>query len=151
MLGRSFCIKQGMEFPSYFEAARDMIAQSTFAIMPGVYVYAKLKSYPPNAGEHFMVTRDADEITVVTTSEKLPFFADDDFLERNRDDYLLISLNVSVPFYSVGFLATVGDAFARAGLNILFVSTYSKDYMMVRADLRERAREILLQLGFQET
>ena len=140
-----------MQFPSYFEVARDMIAQSNFAIMPGIYVYAKVKSYPGESGEHFMVTRDAEEITVVTTSEKLALFAADDFIERNRDDYMLISLNVSVPFYSVGFLATVGDAFARAGLNILFVSTYSKDYMMVRADLRERAREILLELGFQET
>lgn len=138
-----------MQPAPYFKAAREMIAQSTFAIMEGDYVYAQVKSCPPDIGEHFMVTRDADEITVVTTTEKLLLLADI-VIECNRDDYKLLALNVSVPFYSVGFLAAVGDAFAREGLNILFVSTYSKDYLMVRADLQDKAREILLQLGFQE-
>ncbi|MFN8553807.1 MAG: ACT domain-containing protein [Candidatus Obscuribacterales bacterium] len=61
-------------------------------------------------------------------------------IERNKDVYKLIALNVSVPFYSVGFIATVCDALASAGMNVLVVSTFSRDYIMVRVDLIERSR-----------
>ena len=94
-----------------------------------------------------MVSRDADEITVVTKEDNLSGL---DLRERNKDYYRLIALNVSVPFYSVGFLAAVSQAIAASGLNILIVSTYSKDYVMVRDDKLEEARAVFLDLGFRE-
>lgn len=124
-----------------------MIAQSTFGIVPGVFVYAKVRRVDASA-DHFLITRDADEITVVTSAAKLAAL---DLIERNKDDYCLIAMNVAVPFYSVGFLATVSDAFAKNGMNILLVSTYSKDYMLVRHDLLAEAKGVLSSLGFQES
>ena len=94
-----------------------------------------------------MVTRDRDEITVVTREENMDSL---DLIKQNKDFYVLIALNVSIPFYSVGFLATVSTAIASAGMNILIVSTYSKDYIMVRYDSCEKAQEVLLGLGFSE-
>jgi hypothetical protein len=130
---------------TYFETASEMIAKSNFQIHSGSFVYAKVNSVE-NTDEHFLVSRDADEITVVTKEENLAKLA---LVERNKDDYRLIALNVLVPFYSVGFIATVTDAFAKNGMNILVVSTYSKDYLLVRADLIKTAEEILLALGFR--
>ncbi len=132
---------------AYSQTAIDIISKSNFQILPGNYVYAKVGSVMNN-NDHFLVTKDADEITVVTREGNL---GQVDLLERNKDDYRLISLNVSVPFYSVGFLAIVSDAFAKEGMNILIVSTYSKDYLLVRADLIESAKKILLTLGFSQT
>ncbi len=131
---------------AYKQGASDVIEQSTYSVHDGTYIYAKVAT-APSAAHHFMVTQDADEITVVTRSELLGSL---DLLERNKDDYLLIAMNVSVPFYSVGFLATVSDAFAQRDLNILIVSTYSKDYLLVRADLIAVAEELLLALGFKK-
>lgn len=71
-------------------------------------------------------------------------------IERNKDDYALIALNVSTPFYSVGFLATVSTAIAEHGMNILIISTFSKDYIMVREDKLDEARQVLIQMGFKE-
>lgn len=130
---------------SYSTEALKIIAQSSFQTQPGVYVYTKVSSFP-ETNDHFFVSKDNDEITVVTLERNLGSLA---LMERNKDDYRLISLNVSVPFYSVGFLATVSDAFANEGMNILIVSTYSKDYVLVRADLIERAEQTLIKLGFQ--
>jgi hypothetical protein len=121
-----------------------IIRESTFEIQSGRYVYAKVANIPP-LGNHFMVSKDADEITVVTKEENLSNL---DLLEKNKDFYTLISLNVSVPFYSVGFLATVTSAIAKAGMNILVISTYSKDYILVREDCTEKVENILLNLGF---
>ena len=126
------------------EELRKIIKASTFDIQNGRYAYVKVKS-APSLGDHFLITQDADEITVVTREENLYQL---DVVEKNKDFYALIALNVSVPFYSVGFLATVSDAIAKEGMNILIVSSYSKDYILVKEYFRDKAAAVLLGLGF---
>lgn len=125
---------------------RKIIEQSSFKVEDGVYVYTKVTTLP-DINEHFMVASDKDEITVVTKEENLNSL---DLVERNKDNYKLIALNVSIPFYTVGFLASVSSAIAQEGMNILIISTYSKDYIMVKENKLEAARSVLLNLGFQE-
>src|SRR3989344_5867979 len=124
-----------------------IIKESTFRVEEGRFVYAKV-SKAQSIEDHFMVSKDANEITVVTEEENLSELT---LVERNKDFYRLIALNVSIPFYAVGFLATVSQAIAKEGMNILIVSTYSKDYILVKDDKVENARLVLLKLGFQET
>jgi hypothetical protein len=124
----------------------DIISKSSFTLLDGIFVYAKVASIPK--GNHFMISQDSEEITVVTIQEKL---AQLDLIERNKDDYRLISLNVSIPFYAVGFLAKVSDAIAEEGMNILIVSTYSKDYILVKADKIDSATIALKNLGFKQS
>lgn len=131
---------------SYTTGALEMISKSSFEVDPGIFVYAQVRSIDSDA-KHFLVTHDKDEITVVTTSARLNEL---DLIERNKDDYKLIALQVAVPFYSVGFLATVCDAFAKEQMNVLIVSTYSKDYLIVRADLIDNAINMLRNLGFNQ-
>lgn len=125
---------------------KKIIEQSSFEVQKGRFVYTRVGS-GPKVKNHFMVTEDEDEITVVTREENL---GDLDLIERNKDNYSLIALNVSVPFYSVGFLAAVSGAIAKGGMNILIASTYSKDYIMVKEEKLKKAREALLSLGFSE-
>ncbi len=129
------------------EELKQIISQSSFAVIAGSFIYAKVASLP-ELGKHFMVSQDKDEITVVTTQENFDAL---NLIERNKDNYALVALNVSVPFYSVGFLAAVSNAIAEAGMNILIVSTYSKDYIMVREDKLPEAKQTLLRLGFKES
>jgi hypothetical protein len=131
---------------TYSKSAADAISKSSFQIQEGNYIYAKVSAVTNN-DEHFLIAKDADEITVVTRKENLAALS---LIERNKDDYRLIKLTVFVPFYSVGFLATVSDAFASKGMNILIVSTYSKDYLLVRAEHVKTAEDTLLMLGFQQ-
>ncbi|MFH1089679.1 MAG: ACT domain-containing protein [Candidatus Uhrbacteria bacterium] len=122
------------------------IKDSTFKVEEGKFVYAKV-SKVSNIENHFMVSKDTDEITVVTKEENLSELA---LVERNKDFYRLIALNVSVPFYAVGFLATVSQAVAKEDMNILIISTYSKDYIMIKDDRLEDVKSVLLRLGFKE-
>lgn len=130
----------------YLENAYKVIRESFFEVQSGTYIYAKVRGVAA-ATEHFFVSRDNDEITVVTKKEAVP---DLDLVERNKDDYALIAMLVSVPFYSVGFLAVLSDALAGNDMNILIVSTYSKDYIMVREDLLDKTIGVLRGMGFQE-
>ena len=126
---------------------KKIIKASNFEIMQGIYIYAKVAEVPDAVEKYFMVSCDHDEITVITEQEN---FGNLKVLERNKDDYALIALNVSIPFYPVGFLATVSGAIAKEGMNILIVSTYSKDYIMVKKDCADKAESVLLKLGFTE-
>lgn len=115
--------------------------------MDGNFVYAKAAAYPRGEG-HFMVSKDDDEITVVTRAENIDKLS---LIEKNKEIYALMALHVSVPFYSVGFLATVSKAIADRGINILIISTYSKDYVLVKKAELETAKIALSESGFKET
>lgn len=124
---------------------KEVLESTTFRILPGTYVYTKVKSVP--TGKHFFLSQDSDEISVVTSSDKVKEL---DLIERNIDDYVLIEMRVSLPFYAVGFWAAITAAIASRKANILAVSTYSKDYAIVRVEHKDVACEELLRLGMKE-
>jgi hypothetical protein len=124
---------------------QEVIEKSSFEVINGKWVYAKVKT-APSVDEHFLVSKDKDEITVVTKEENINKL---DLIERNKETYKLVTLNVSIPFYSVGFLATVSNAIAEKGINLLIVSTYSKDYILVREETISEVKEVLIDLGFK--
>ncbi|MCX6812260.1 MAG: ACT domain-containing protein [Candidatus Berkelbacteria bacterium] len=98
--------------------------------------------------EIMKLDKNLQEIIVQSTLKNN--LSDLDIIEKNKDIYSLIALNVSVPFYSVGFLAAVSGAIAEKGLNILIVSTYSKDYILIKKSKQKIAVETLLNLGFKK-
>lgn len=123
---------------------KKIINGSSFRIEEGSYVYAKVKSYPNDPKNHFMIASDKDEITVITRVENLDGL---DLVERNKENYSLFEVRVAVPFYSVGFLAAISSAIAKANMNVLIVSTYSKDYFLVKHENMERVKNELINLG----
>lgn len=137
----SFCYDIAM-----YKGLQEIIDASTFTVEDGRYIYAKTGTAPP-IGDHFLVSKDADEITVVTKEDKL---SELDLIDKNKDFYSLIAINVSVPFYSVGLLATISTSLADKDMNVLIASTYSKDYFMVKVDRLQDAKSVLNELGFTE-
>lgn len=124
---------------------KKIIQKSFFEVIEGNFIYAKVSAYPQGAG-HFMIAQDDDEITVVTWAENLEKLS---LIEKNKENYALIALHVSVPFYSVGFLAAVTRAIAAREMDILIVSTYSKDYILVKQAELEKATLALKELGLK--
>lgn len=122
---------------------KKILSQSSFKVVPGSYVYVKAKKRPADA-KYFAIIEDAEEVTIVTSREEAKAL---DYFEISDKDYCLIALNVAVPFYSVGFLAAVSETIAQAGLNILIISTFSKDYILVKSDACESAFSQLKKIG----
>lgn len=123
---------------------QEVIKNSTFAVHPGKYVYAKVAS-APNLDDAFMISRDDNEITAVFEVARVGSFA---IIEQNKDLRKLIEIKVSAPFYAVGFLAAITEAITAKGCNNLVVSTYSKDYVLVTEAHFEQAKQALVELGF---
>jgi hypothetical protein len=121
----------------------EVIARSPVALLPGRYAVAKCAA-PPAGAAFFMVTRDADETTVVAEEAQLPALG----ACEADGGYRLLEIRVATPFEGVGFLAAVSGALARAGINILIVSTYSKDYVLLKDASAARGVEALAAAGF---
>lgn len=95
-----------------------------------------------------MIARDEKETTVVTTPESLH---DVDVIELNRDRWLLLSIDCAHPFYCVGFIAKLSSKLSDAELDILVVSTFSRDWVFVKEEDGERAAKVLIEAGFRRS
>ncbi len=127
------------------EKLKKIIEESTFEVIPGRFVYAKVAK-APLVDNHFFISKDKNEITVVTKEDNLDEL---EIIEKNKDVWSLIALYVSAPFYSPGFLAAVSGAMAKEKIDVLIVSTYSVDYIMVIEKNLEIAKKALMDLGFK--
>jgi hypothetical protein len=123
----------------------EMLGSSTYTILDKKYVYVTV-SKEPAISNHFMISKDNDEITVVTEEKNLTSL---EVIKRNENLWRLISINMSIPFMA-GSLVTVNAACAKQGLNNLIISTFSKDYILIKDPQVEKVREVLQSFGIQE-
>ena len=125
---------------------KKVIQSSWFTIENGLYVYAKVTNvHTPE--KHLIVTRDSDEITVVTKTSNLADLGD---YERNPDNWVLLNIKCGNPFYCEGFLAAIASAFASKGIDITLTSTYTNDYVMVQQNNIDKATSLLKNIGFRQ-
>ena len=119
-----------------------VIKSSKVIVHSGRYAYLKAQETAIN--NHFLVSKDKDEITVVTEEANVPN------VQYGEDVkwFKLIEIKVSLPFLAKGFLAKVTKTIAYEDLNVLVVSTFSKDYILVREETYEVAVEALKKVGF---
>ena len=125
---------------------KEVIRQSWFTIDPGTYVYTRV-SEVKDPTKHLIVTRDSDEITVVTDQKNLPGLGD---YERNAENWKLLNIRCGNPFYCVGFLAAIASQTAKHGLDITMTSTFTNDYIMAQEQDLEKCIDLLLSLGFSQ-
>lgn len=123
---------------------KKIIETSSLILHEGEFVYAKVK-IAPQTGNHFLISQDANEITVITRKENVEEL--DLIAKSNERSLLEIQFLPDSPDAS-GFLAVVSSALAENGISISVVSTYSKDYIFVQKKDTEKATQALTKLGF---
>ena len=119
------------------------IRTSPVRVVPGRFAVVQARRVPP-ASPHFMVAHDADETTVITDERNLHLLD----VSESRGGFTLLEIQVSTPFGTPGFLATVSRILADAGLNVLIVSTFSKDYLLLEAETADEGLRALTLAGF---
>jgi hypothetical protein len=122
-----------------------VIGASPVIVRPELYCVVKMRTPPASLAGHFMVAQDENETTVITTEAGLCDLAG---YEDAQFGYRLMEIQVATPFETVGFLAAVCRALADAGLSILVVSTYSCDYVLLKAAELADGLEALRRLRF---
>jgi len=120
-----------------------VIKSSPVVIHKGRYAY--LKSKEKGLNDHFLISQDKDEITIVTEEGNLHSLR----YEEEVKWFKLFEFKVSMPFLAPGFLAKITETVADKGLNILIVSTFSKDYALIKEENFKTAMEALETVGFK--
>ena len=124
----------------------EVLRQSAFRIELEPYAWVRAGRLD-GPERHLVVIRDERETTVVTLERNL---GDVEVLERNPDLWALLSIDCANPFYCVGFFAAITTSFAARGIDILALTTFTRDYFFVKQSERELARQVLLEVGIEE-
>ncbi|HKR62688.1 MAG TPA: ACT domain-containing protein [Thermoanaerobaculia bacterium] len=125
------------------ETTEHVIAASTFHF-GGTYRWASVRAIGDPA-KHLMISRDEKETTVVTDD-----LSDLDVIEVNPDRWTLVSIDCSQPFYCVGFIARISGTLSAAGIDLLVLSTFTRDWVFVKEGDAPRAADVLRAAGFSE-
>ena len=128
-------------------ALRQTINSSPFVLHPQRYTVLQVQECP-NPQPHFLVTHEAEEVSVITTEDKLHILTSQ-ILKQQRW-FCLLEFKMSTPFETPGFLAAIASKLASRQLNILLVSTFSKDWLLLREEDLETGLNSLHELGFQQ-
>ena len=123
------------------ESTEQVIADSTFHFA-GAFRWVSARAVR-NPEKHLMIARDEKETTVVTQD-----LDDVDIIAINPDRWLLVSIDCAQPFYCVGFIAKLSTMLSAAGLDILVLSTFSRDWVFVKEGDGAIAAEVLRKAGF---
>lgn len=131
------------ELPPIPASTEAVLRASRVRRVPGHFVVARCGAVGESV-RHLMVSRDELETTVITRPEGL---AACEVLELNPDRWTLLAIDCAHPFYCVGFLARLTAALAAAGIDVLALSSFSRDQLLVKEAEAERALAALLTAG----
>lgn len=124
------------------ETLNEIIKKSPVIVHKGRYAY--LKGKEKELKNHFLVSQDKDEITIVTEEKNIIHVV----YEKEVKWFKLFEFMVSAPFLAPGFLAKISKTIADRGMNILIVSTFSKDYALIREEDFKSAVKAFKEVGF---
>jgi hypothetical protein len=130
----------------YIQNLQPVIAASWFTIDPRTFVYASVQQVT-HAEKHLMVTRDGAETTIITDINNFPL---DGGCVVNKEKWKLVNIRCGNPFYCVGFIAFITGSLANAGIDIVLVSSFSNDLVLVMDKDMDKAVLVLKEIGFKE-
>jgi len=117
----------------YFQNGEVIVSKETFAVI-------KAKEVIPGS---YAVISDGREITAIIDQEHV----DENLVEEIDRDWRIITFDMLLPLDLVGFIAKVAEALAEEGINILTLSAYSTEHILVKETDLQKAVDKLKKLG----
>jgi uncharacterized protein len=93
----------------------------------------------------FSITRTANELSVVCDENSVPKDV------QAEKGWACIQLQGPFPFQMTGVLAAILNPLATAKIGIFAISTFDTDYILIKADQLQAAKDALKQAGHTET
>lgn len=92
----------------------------------------------------FAVVEDKNEITTIIERSKLPAEA---VIDVDEDDWRVITFDMLLPINLLGFIAKISGVIAEEKINILYISAFSTDHLLVQEKDVKKAVAKLKKLG----
>ena len=121
--------------------------QHSLLVLDGTFAICRLggdSSIPPwvTAGQFFSITKTAEELSVVCSQEVVP---EGVVCERA---WCCLRVAGTMPFSTVGALASLTAPLAEAGISVFAISTFDTDYLLVKSEKFAAAVAALRRHGF---
>ncbi|HEY4979271.1 MAG TPA: ACT domain-containing protein [Candidatus Acidoferrum sp.] len=92
-------------------------------------------------GEFFSVTRNPDELSIVTQVANLPVW------ETAETEWRVFNLHGPFAFHEIGVLASLTAPLAAGEIGLFVISTFDTDYLLVQSKQTVKAVECLRAAG----
>ena len=114
----------------------------TLKLLPETFGVCRLDKDSPIpdwalSGEMFFLAKTPDELSVVCPQTQIPGGV---LVEK---DWKAFKVAGPLGFVLTGIVASLADPLAKAGISILYISTYETDYLFLAEKNLEQAKEIL--------
>ena len=93
-------------------------------------------------GSFWSVTKTAEELSIVALQDQLPLGVQS---ERN---WRILQVVGPLDFALTGILSALAAPLAEAGVSIFALSTFDTDYLLVKEEKLNQAKEVLVTEGF---
>lgn len=122
----------------------------TLSVLDGRFAIARLApedDFPSWAfeGPFASVTTTADEVSIVCAEESVPSGV------LHEGGWRCLGVVGELDFSLAGVIDSLAAPLAAVGVPIFLLSTYDSDYLLVKDDRLERAREVLTEAGHTVT
>ena len=136
------------------ERISELLRQTRIDVAPAAYVviglthqvWAQLLENPelsPRADAPFMILRDQHEVTLLIEEDdwaRIRHAAREAQVERG---FRLVTLDIALPWNTVGYLARVTALLADAGISVGALTAYSRDHLLIKQDDLGKAMRVL--------
>ena len=125
--------------------AAELLRRTKVEVAPETFVVAGLRhddwkrllenpELSPRADAVFMLLRDPYEVTLLLEEEDWRTMRHAAREARVESGFRLVTLNVELPWTTVGYLARVTEILAAAGVSVGALSAFSRDHLLVKQD-----------------
>jgi hypothetical protein len=132
----------------------DLLRETRIEVAPATYVVIGLRhqdwqrllenpELSPRADAPFMILRDAYEVTLVLDEEdwrRIRHAVRDAKIESG---YRVVTLDIELPWSTVGYFARVTEILAAAGVSVGALSSFSRDHLLIKQDDLGKALRVL--------
>lgn len=136
--------------PSVAELLRETkieVAPATYVVIGvGLQDWQRLLESPelsPRVDAPFMILRDAFEVTMVIEEEDWRRIRHAVRDARSEAGYRLVTLDIQLPWTTVGYLARVTEILAAEQISVGVLSSFSRDHLLIKQQDLGRALKAL--------
>ena len=136
------------------KSVTELLRETSVQVAPATYVliglrhqdWERLLENPELSPRHdapFMILRDAYEVTLVIEDEdwgRIRHAVRDAKVETG---YRLLTLDIELPWSTVGYFARVTEILAAAGISVGALSSFSRDHLLIKQDDLGKALRVL--------
>ena len=143
-----------MSDPAAAKSVSELLRQTKIDVAPATYAVIGLTHHDwsillenpelsPRADAPFMIMRDHHEVTLLIEVDdwaRIRHAARDAKVESG---FRLMTLDIALPWNTVGYLARVADLLAVAGISIGAITAFSRDHLLIKQDDLGKALRVL--------